>query len=87
MPSCGMATLNVNLPEPLKTWVEAQAKNAGYDDPGDYLRELIRQEQDRANKIAAMQERVTEGLNSGLGQRSMAELRDAARARIYPTRP
>jgi hypothetical protein len=34
-----------------------------------------------------MQERVTEGLNSGLGRRSMAELREAARARIDTTRP
>ena len=25
-----MATLNVALPEPLKAWVEVQAKNAGY---------------------------------------------------------
>jgi antitoxin ParD1/3/4 len=87
MASCGMATLNVTLPEPLKAWVEAQAKNAGYAEPGDYLRELIRQEQDRANKLAAMQERVTKGLNSGLGRRSMAELREAARARIDTTRP
>jgi antitoxin ParD1/3/4 len=82
-----MASLNVTLPEQLKDWVEEQAKTAGFANPSDYLRELIRQEQERATKIAAMQQRVTEGLNSGLGQRSMAELRQTARARITPTRP
>lgn len=81
-----MATLNVTLPGELKDWVEEQAKNAGYTDPGEYLRDLIRREQERATKIAAMQQRVTEGLNSGLGQRSMAELREAAQTRIPPTR-
>jgi hypothetical protein len=33
----------------------------------------------RMAKIAIMQARVTEGLASGIGERSMAELRDAAR--------
>ena len=79
-----MATFNVTLPGPLKIWVEEQAKKSDYADPGDYLRDLIHQEQERADKIAAMQERVTEGLNGGLGQRSMAELREAARCRIAP---
>jgi hypothetical protein len=40
----------------------------------------------RAARIAAMQARVTEGLNSGVGDRTMDELRATARAQASEPR-
>ncbi len=74
-----MATMNVSLPDPLKEWVEAQARSGRYSDADEYLRALIRQDQERAGRIAEMQRLVDEGLESGVGERSMAELLEAAR--------
>lgn len=74
-----MATMNVSLPEPMKAWVEEQARSGRYANTSDYVRDLIRRDQDRAAKIAAMQRLVTEGLESGVDERSMDELRRAAR--------
>ncbi|MDN5869745.1 MAG: type II toxin-antitoxin system ParD family antitoxin [Nitrococcus sp.] len=74
-----MATMNVSLPEPMKRWVEKQTQSGRYSNASDYVRDLIRRDQDRATKIAYMQDLVTEGLNSGLGSRTMAELREEAR--------
>lgn len=44
-----MSTMNISLPEPLRQFVEAQvaARNSGTT--SEYVRELIRRDQDRVN--------------------------------------
>lgn len=79
-----MATMNVSLPDPMKDWVERQTKGGRYSNASDYVRDLIRRDQDREQKIARMQALVTEGLESGQGDRSMGEIRAAARAQVNP---
>ncbi|MFC4260112.1 type II toxin-antitoxin system ParD family antitoxin [Marinobacter lacisalsi] len=73
-----MATMNVSLPEPMKDWVESQAQTGRYANTSDYVRDLIRKDQDRAEKIARMQQLITEGLDSGEGSRTMDQLREDA---------
>lgn len=65
-----MATMNVSLPEPMKEWVEAQTETGRYANASDYVRDLIRRDQERNDKIAAMQRFVDDGLKSGVGNRS-----------------
>ncbi|NOR64188.1 MAG: type II toxin-antitoxin system ParD family antitoxin [Rhodobacteraceae bacterium] len=77
-----MATMNVSLPDGMKSWVEAQSETGRYSNSSDYVRDLIRRDQDRNDKIAAMQRLVDEGLASGTGSRSKDELFEAARKRI-----
>ncbi|WP_095589609.1 type II toxin-antitoxin system ParD family antitoxin [Actibacterium ureilyticum] len=60
-----MATMNVSLPEQMKTWVEAQTKDGRYSNTSDYVRDLIRRDQDRRTAIAEIQAMVDEGLASG----------------------
>ena len=74
-----MATMNVSLPNEMKTWVEFQAQNSGrYTNTSDYVRDLIRKDQDTNTKIQQMQAMVTKGLESGVGSRSMEELAQVA---------
>lgn len=65
-----MATMNVSLPDAMKDWVEAQTETGRYANASDYVRDLIRKDQERNDKIAAMQRLVDDGLNSGIGNRS-----------------
>ncbi|PDT09369.1 MULTISPECIES: type II toxin-antitoxin system ParD family antitoxin [unclassified Rhizobium] len=81
-----MATMNVSLPDPMKDWVEAQTKTGRYANASDYVRDLIRKDQERNDKIAAMQRFVDEGLKGGVGSRSKDELFEAARARVESSR-
>ncbi|MGE0666274.1 MAG: type II toxin-antitoxin system ParD family antitoxin [Sphingomonadales bacterium] len=60
-----MASMNVSLPDPLKAWVEAQARTGRYANASDYVRDLIRRDQDRANKVEVLQKLITEGIESG----------------------
>ncbi|CAM5481483.1 Antitoxin ParD4 [Mycolicibacterium aubagnense] len=65
-----MATMNVSLPDLMKEWVEAQAETGRYANASDYVRDLIRKDQERNDKIAVMQRFVDDGLSSGDGRRS-----------------
>jgi len=77
-----MATMNISLPEAMKAWVEKSARFGRYSNSSDYVRDLIRRDQDREAMIANMQEQVNEGINSGVGHHSMRELREIAQKRI-----
>ncbi|MBZ9717053.1 type II toxin-antitoxin system ParD family antitoxin [Mesorhizobium sp. AD1-1] len=82
-----MATMNVSLPDPMKAWVEAQTETGRYANASDYVRDLIRKDQERNDKIAAMQRLVDEGLASGISSRSMDEILADARARAVKESP
>lgn len=77
-----MATMNVSLPDPMKDWVEAQASSGRYSNASDYVRDLIRRDQERCGKIAHMQMLVTEGLESGISGQSMEDILKAASRRV-----
>jgi antitoxin ParD1/3/4 len=74
-----MATMNVSLPDAMKSWVERQAETGRFSNASDYVRDLIRRDQDRASKIDAMQRLVDEALSGGMSTKSMAEILMAAR--------
>ena len=41
-----MATMNVSLPDEMREWVEQQARSGRYANASDYVRDLIRHDQD-----------------------------------------
>jgi antitoxin ParD1/3/4 len=77
-----MATMNVSLPDPMKAWVEAQTRTGKYGNASDYVRDLIRRDQERQEKTAQFQKLIDDGLNSGLSTRSMQDLLTEGRARV-----
>ena len=80
-----MATMNISLPNAMKQWVEQQAQSGRYSNSSDYMRDLIRRDQEKAVKIANMQALITEGIESGVGTRTMEMLREAAHKQ-FPTK-
>lgn len=60
-----MATMNVSLPDPMKAWVEEQLTDGRYSNASDYVRHLIRRDQERQQAIAALQAEITKGIESG----------------------
>ncbi len=82
-----MATMNVSLPDLMKDWVEAQARTGRYSNASDYVRDLIRRDQERAADLAELQRLVTAGLESGVSERSMNDLLRIARDRVAGMTP
>ncbi|MDD3517824.1 MAG: type II toxin-antitoxin system ParD family antitoxin [Chromatiales bacterium] len=73
-----MATMNISLPDAMKRWVEQQGQSGRYSNSSDYVRDLIRRDHERAMKIAHLQVLAAEGLESGVGERGMEELKAVA---------
>lgn len=57
--------MNVSLPDPMKSWVETRLKDGSFSNTSDYVRHLIRRDQERAQAIEALQKAIEEGMQSG----------------------
>jgi antitoxin ParD1/3/4 len=60
-----MGTMNISLPDPMKSWVEDQAKSGRYANSSDYVRDLIRRDRMRHEAIEEIQAAVDAGIASG----------------------
>lgn len=74
-----MASMNISLPDSMKDWVDTQTSSGRYDNASEYVRDLIRHDQDRASKISAMQKLVDEAFESGVSDKSLDDIWTAAR--------
>jgi antitoxin ParD1/3/4 len=50
-----VATMNVSLPDQMKAWVESQTATGKYSNASDYIRDLVRKDQERSVNIAQLQ--------------------------------
>ena len=76
-----MATMNVSLPDAMKDWVETQAASGRYANASDYVRDLIRRDQEKTEKIARLKALIDEGRESGPSNMTLDEIFDEARRR------
>ena len=61
-----MATMNVSLPDQMKDWVEDRSKDGRFANSSDYVRHLIRRDQEREEAIARLHAALEEGERSGI---------------------
>ena len=66
----------------MKRWVEQQAHSGRFSNSSDYVRDLIRRDQERRAKIAHLQQLIDEGLESGLSDMTMGDIRREARSKL-----
>ena len=46
-----MATLNISIPQEMKVWIENQAKLGIYSNSSDYIRDLVRRDQEQRGAL------------------------------------
>ena len=77
-----MSTMTISLPDDLKSFVDSQVAGRGYRNSSEYLRELIRKEQDRVRFRQLILDGMASELNeTPLDKKYFEELRNRARAR------
>jgi antitoxin ParD1/3/4 len=69
-----MATMNVSLPDALKEWVEAQVRSGEYASASDLVRDLIRENRERAMRLARWNAAVEDGWNAPDDPRPVSEI-------------
>jgi antitoxin ParD1/3/4 len=73
-----MSTMNISLPEALKSFVDEQVAGRGYGTSSEYVRELIRQDLDRQSLRRLLQD----GAASALATTADAAFFDGLRNRV-----
>lgn len=73
-----MSTMNISLPEALKDFVDEQVSRRGYGTSSEYVRELIRKDQDRMR----LRNLLLEGAASRPGKPIGADYFDGLRRRV-----
>ncbi|GAB7523851.1 type II toxin-antitoxin system ParD family antitoxin [Paraburkholderia sp. 2C] len=74
--------MNISLPDSLKDYVDEQVGEGGYGTSSEYVRELIRKDQDR-KRLRVM---ILQGATSGLTPPVDAKYFEALRARVRTSR-
>jgi antitoxin ParD1/3/4 len=67
MPSMSSNTMSFALPEAMRRYVDQRVSSGQYGNTSEYLRELIRRDQEEQAK-KRLRELIEEGLNSGTGR-------------------
>ena len=73
-----MTTMNISLPDTLKSFVDAQVSERGYGTSSEYVRELIRADQDRRQ----LRGLLLQGASSAPGTAADGAYFDALRLRV-----
>ena len=66
-----MATLNISIPDTMRTWINTKVDEGQYANASDYIRDLIRHDQRQHDAIRIA---LIEGENSGVSTRSALDI-------------
>jgi antitoxin ParD1/3/4 len=73
-----MSTMNISLPDSLKSFVDEQVTSRGYGTSSEYIRELIRKDQDRLH----LRNLLLQGAASAPAAEAAASYFDSLRERV-----
>jgi antitoxin ParD1/3/4 len=80
-----MNTMNIAIPKQLKSFVQRQVERRGYSSVSEYVRDLIRGDQE-SQAIAMLEAEFLKGLESGpstpMTQQDWQEIREEVRRRV-----
>ena len=77
-----MTTLNISLPDSMRTFIEQKVAQGGYSTASEYIRQLVRDDQKRAAQ-ERLETLLMEGLESGPSREMTAEDWDELRRRVW----
>lgn len=69
-----MAQMNVSIPRQMKSWCDAQVKSGRYSTASDYVRDLIRRDQDDREGHSKVQAMIDDAIASGISPHSLDEV-------------
>ena len=71
----------ITLTEQQDRWVKAQIASGDYTNDSEYFRDLVRRDQERKSKYRALKQAITDGVESGVSDRTLNEIWNEAELR------
>ena len=75
----GMSTMNVSLPQSLRSFVDEQVASRGYGDASEYVRELLRRDRDRQHLRGLLLDGAVSASTAPVDETYFGELRERVR--------
>ena len=69
-----MAQMNISMPDKLKGWAEQRVAEGRYSSTSDYVRDLVRRDQEREEQVRRLQAAIDAGRASGISKRSVEDI-------------
>ncbi len=69
-----MATMNVSLPDLMRSWVESRIETGLYSNASDYVRDLIRRDQQEEQQRELLAEALAKGERSGISAKTLDDI-------------
>jgi len=66
--------MNVSIPDQMRKWVENQIKSGIYSNASDYVRDLIRRDQEARDKRETLIRALESGESSGVSKRTLNDI-------------
>ena len=81
----GLVKKSITVTDRQEQWIRAQVASGDYGNDSEYLRDLIRRDQERGAQFRTLKQAIQEGLESGVGDKTVREIWAEAEQR-YRTR-
>lgn len=69
-----MIRKTISMPDEMGAWIEARVKSGQYGNDSEYLRDLVRRDQERTAATVRFQTLLDEGMASGVSEATMEEI-------------
>ena len=79
-----MATIRktVTLTDKQDQWIKAQIEAGEYTNDSEYIRDLVRRDQEQNARFKALKKAIQEGLDSGISDKSVTDIMEEVEARL-----
>ncbi len=77
----GTTRKTITLTEQQDQWIKAQIAAGEYTNDSEYIRDLVRRDQEQNAKFKALKQAIQEGLDSGISDKTVSDIWEAAEKR------
>lgn len=78
----GTTRKTITLTDKQDQWIKAQIAAGEYTNDSEYIRALVRRDQEENAKFQALKQAIQEGLSSGVSDKSVTDIMDEVESRL-----
>lgn len=78
----GTTRKTITVTEQQDQWIKAQIEGGGFTNDSEYIRDLIRRDQEENAKFQALKAAIQEGLDSGVSKRTVSQIMEDVETRL-----
>ncbi len=78
----GTTRKTITLTDKQDQWIKAQIAAGEYTNDSEYIRDLVRRDQEENAKFMALKQAIQEGLRSGVSDKSVTDIMEEVESRL-----